>query len=228
MTAGADRKVVFALLAIATLCLVGLGGTVYRAKADQLKRMQRQLAEKEVSLSEIKRKVANQPQLEEKYRQLQSRLSVLEPSLPDSAYIPTFLRQIEGLATGTNNAIIMIRPKPAAPGRKGGAASPVINNETGEIVEQAEAPDAKGAPKAGEKQRAKLPYDYAPIELKVSGTYWTVIDFLSELQRFPKMIAVNDVGFSPEQSKAASQSSPRLLTTVNLTAVVTKGAKDGT
>ncbi|NIQ99911.1 MAG: hypothetical protein GTN78_06870, partial [Gemmatimonadales bacterium] len=47
-------------------------------------------------------------------------------------------------------------------------------------------------------QRYALPYDFRPIELKLEGTYWTMVAFLEQLRQFPKMIAVNDVSFSPK------------------------------
>ncbi len=72
-----------------------------------------------------------------------------------------------------------------------------------------------------------MPYDFVPIELRIQGTYWTVIDFLDELQRFPKMIAVNDISFSPNQGGIGSGRSPRLTASMELTAVVTKGGSDG-
>ena len=216
MSAGGDRKVVFALLGIALLCLIGLGGSLYHAKTSELSKLKVQLEAKESQFTEVRAKLNELPQYEAQYGKLQARLSVLEPSLPDSAYIPTFLRQIEGLATGTQNNILMIRPKPAI--QRAAAPTTTINDETGEIVKiEGEAAAPKPAP---------LPYDFVPIELRLEGTYWTAIDFLAELQKFPKMIAVNDVSFSPDLSKLGAGQSPRLTATMDLTAVVTKGGND--
>ena len=216
MTAGGDRKIVFALVGIAVLCLIGLGGSLYHAKAGELARLEEQLSAKESELAEVQEKLTELPALEAKYSALQDRLSVLEPALPDSAYIPTFLRQIEGLATGTKNDILMIRPKPPVQGSAGPAVT--INDETGAVIHGQPGADAAAAP--------AMPYDFIPIELRLEGTYWTVIDFLAELQRFPKMIAVNDVSFSPTQAGVAGRRSPRLTVTMGLTAVVTKGDSD--
>ena len=217
MTAGGDRKVVVALLGIAVLALIGLGGSLYHAKAAEMARLEEQLSEREQQLEEVQAKLTELPQLESRYGKLQARLSVLEPGLPDSAYIPTFLRQIEGLATGTHNHILMIRPKPAV--QRSGAPGVTINDETGEITK------AKGG--AGGPPPVVVPYDFVPIELRLEGTYWTVIDFLTRLQEFPKMIAVNDLGFNPKQGGASVERSPGLTATMELTAVVTKGGNDG-
>jgi len=171
MNIGGDRKVVFALLGIGMLCLIGLGGSLYHAKAAQLKELQQTLTQKDNELTEMKAKVQELPQLEERHQELRERLSVLEPALPDSAYIPTFLRQIETLATGTQNDILLIRPKPAI--KKSAADTVKINDETGEIVKKEGGP-AQPAPPS-------MPYDFVPIEIKLQGTYWTVISFLEEL-----------------------------------------------
>ncbi|MCJ7752270.1 MAG: type 4a pilus biogenesis protein PilO [Armatimonadetes bacterium] len=220
MSAGGDRKIVFALLGIGILCLIGLGASLYHGKATELKELQTALGAKETELEEMQTQVTQLPQLEEQYQDLRGRLSVLEPGLPDSAYIPTFLRQIESLASGTRNDILLIRPKPAI--KQSAADSAVsINNETGEIIKDAEKP-AGAAPAP-----PPMPYDFVPIELRVQGTYWTVIDFLAELQRFPKMIAVNDISFSPNQGGLDSGRSPNLTASMELTAVVTKGGSDG-
>lgn len=216
MSSGGDRKVVFALLGVAVLCLIGLGASLYHAKTSELSRLKKELEEKESRLVEVRGKLTDLPSLEAKYSNLQVRLSVLEPSLPDSAYIPTFLRQIEGLATGTDNAILMIRPKPVV--QRASVPTATINNETGKIVH--------GAPVAEAAQAPVFPYDFVPIELRLDGTYWTAIDFLSELQKFPKMIAVNDISFSPTQTAMTTSRSPRLTATMELTAVVTKGGDD--
>ena len=219
MSAGGDRKIIFALLGIGILCLIGLGASLYHGKATELKELEGALGQKEAELEQMKSKVTQLPQLEDQYQDLRGRLSVLEPGLPDSAYIPTFLHQIESLASGTRNDILLIRPKPAI--KRSAADSAVkINDETGAIIEDAGQPEEAAPP-------PPMPYDFVPIELRVQGTYWTVIDFLAELQRFPKMIAVNDISFSPNQGGLVSGRSPNLTASMELTAVVTKGGSDG-
>jgi len=221
MNSGPDRKVVYALLAVAALCLIGLGATLYRTKAHQLTTLEKDLAEKQDKLVELQEKLRNQPELEEEYARLQDRLSTLEPSLPDSAYIPTFLRQIEMLATNTGNEITTIRPKPLAVKPKGPGKE--IDDETGELIKGA----TKEVAKAGEPQKPKLPYDLVPIELKLKGTYDTALSFLAELQRFPKMIAVNDILFQPDNAAKKESRIPALAIQMDLTAVVTKGGTSG-
>ena len=86
---------------------------------------------------------------------------------------------------------------------------------------------AKEPTKAGEPQKPKLPYDLVPIELKLKGTYDTALSFLAELQRFPKMIAVNDIMFQPDNTAKKKLRTPALAIQMDLTAVVTKGGTSG-
>jgi Tfp pilus assembly protein PilO len=227
MNSPTDRKVVVALLAIFVVCLVGLGGSLYRTKAAELKSLRADLAKKTEERDKVKAQIARMPELETKYAQLQERLSILEPALPDSAYIPTFLRQIESLAVGTNNQIVAIRPRPEIKSGKGKSKGVQVNDETGDVVQGEEEPSAGGKEQA---QAPKLPYRFIPIEVKTEGTYWTAVDFLRELQRFPKMIAVNNVAFAPKLGGRESTTERRvLLTTMDMLAVVatTKGQTNG-
>ena len=226
MRTGPDRKVVFALLAIAALCVIGLGASLYRRKVAELSRLRTELVDKRTKLTNLHDKLAAQPKLEAKYDKLQARLSVLEPGLPDSAYMPTFLRQIEGLAVATRNRIILIRPKEAAEA-KGRAVA--INDETGEVVSGKDGGGDKKASSGSDADKPKLPYGRADIEVKIQGTYWTIIDFLNELQEFPKMIAVNDIAFTPERAGVGQSraSHADVTATMSLTAVITKGGQSG-
>jgi Tfp pilus assembly protein PilO len=231
MNSPTDRKVVVALLAIFVVCLVGLGGSLYRTKAAELKSLRAELAKKTEERDKVKAQIARMPELETKYAQLQERLSILEPALPDSAYIPTFLRQIENLAVGTNNQIVAIRPRPEIKPGTGKGKGVQVNDETGDVVQGGEEPSAAGAEGKEQAKAPKLPYRFIPIEVKTEGTYWTAVDFLRELQRFPKMIAVNNVAFTPKLGGRDSTTAERrvLLTTMDMLAVVatTKGQTDG-
>lgn len=226
MNSPTDRKVVVALLTIFVVCLVGLGGSLYRTKAAELKDLKAELGAKEAERDKVKAQISQMPELEARYAQLQERLSVLEPALPNSAYIPTFLRQIENLAIGTQNQIVAIRPRAEiVPGQKK-ASGVHINEQTGDVVQggEEEASAAKGA------AVPKLPYRFIPIEVKTEGTYWTAVDFLRELQRFPKMIAVNNVAFAPKMGRqAAAADRQMLVATMDMLAVVTttKGKTNG-
>ncbi len=220
-----DRRVVIAVFAVFGLFLIGAGVGIYRVEAGKLDKVQADLRTDQTRLEDVKAKIAQLPKLQQDFAQLQSRISFLEPSLPTAEYIPTFLWQIERLAISTNNQIVLIRPKKAQ--KTASTKSAVkINNETGEAIKEGEGGDDKA--KAAEK-KTELPYDFVPIEMKVEGNYWTTLEFLKQLQRFPKMIAVNTIGFTPKTgtTEAATSNSTTLTVSMDLMAVVMKGAKDG-
>ncbi len=228
MTSTSDRKVVFALLVVVAVCLIGMGATVYRKKGNNIASLQKKLSGERGRLADVREKINRIPELKGKYEKLQARIEFLEPSLPDAAYIPTFLKQIENLAAGTGNEILEIRPKAKQKTAKTASGAVKINSETGEVVKstgadkkEESAKDAKG------KEATELPYEFLPIELKMGGTYATAVEFLAALQRFPKMIAVNNLSFSPEASQENVYYSPRLTATVELLAVVAKKGDNG-
>jgi hypothetical protein len=220
MSARPNRYIVFGLLGVVGLCLIGLGVSVYRAKAMRLKDLRAKLSAKQTELNGLQERIQRQPLLEAEYASLQRRLSVLEPALPESEYIPTFLQQLQKLATDTNNDILMIRPmvKAAVP-----AAAPSPDEGEGAAASDGANP-APGRGKKAEKPPA-VPYDQAAIEVKLMGTYQTMVGFLEELRRFPKMIAVNEVAFSPQSGPQSPSRNPRLEGTFELTAVVTKDSR---
>jgi len=223
MTSASDRKVVFALLVVAAVCLIGLGATVYRKKGNEVASLQKRLSGERGRLANVREKIDRIPELKGKFERLQAQIEFLEPSLPDAAYIPTFLKQIENLATGTGNDILEIRPKAKQKTAKTTGGAVKINSETGEVVKSTETgkkeENAKGAK---DKEAPELPYEFLPIELKMGGTYATAVEFLAALQRFPKMIATNNLSFSPQASQENVYLSPRLTATVELLAVVAK------
>lgn len=228
MTSASDRKVVFALLIVVGICLIGLGVSLYRSKTNDLKTLQQKLSGEKARLADVKEKIHRIPELETKFAKLQSRLEFLEPSLPDAAYIPTFLKQIESLATGTGNEILMIRPKPKLKTAQTKSSGQVqINSETGEVVKPGE--EAAQGTAAGKKtaEAPKLPYEFLPIEVKMGATYSTAIDFLAALQQFPKMIAVNNLSFTPLPSQEFEYYSPRLNASLEMLAVVAKKGDKG-
>ena len=228
MTQTFDRRIVIGLFVAVTLGLACAAIGVYRSKENRLQSLHGQLAAEDARLADVKGKIGQMGQLEASYASLAERLGFLEKPLPDAAYIPTFLAQIERLAEDTSNGIAVIRPKEklkTAPTQ----ADTKINNETGEIVKNDAATPAKDDKKNGAAAaKPELPYDFVPIEMKVEGTYWTALQFLQQLERFPKMIAVDSVGFSPQTTLLAATSGDQPLTiSLDLTAVVMKGAKDG-
>jgi type IV pilus assembly protein PilO len=99
---------------------------------------------------------------------MSDQLKHLEAGLPDFAYVPTMLAELEQAGKANGIEVSGVRPTPP----------PAVN------------------PKAGEKQERK-PYDELIIEVKGHGRYPDVMKFVDALQKFPKIVAVRTLSLTP-------------------------------
>jgi Tfp pilus assembly protein PilO len=178
-----NTKPVVAVLCALTLVLMVVALSIYRSGAQRTSALKADLQAKKHELAGLRRRLATRPALERRYRLLRARLDKLETGLPTGAYVPTFLKQIESLAWNTGNQIAGVKP--------------VVNL-------------SQPQPQAQKKQVGSCPYERMPIEMQLQGRYWTMVSFLDHLDRFPKMIAVNDISFSPSGGQKKSAISSRL------------------
>lgn len=103
------------------------------------------------------------------------KLKHLEKSVPDFAYVPTLLTDLESAGKANGIEVIGVRPMD----------KPVLKREGGD-----DHPDRK-------------PYDELDIEVKGRGTYGDVMKFLAALQEFPKIVAARTVSLTPKASQTA-------------------------
>lgn len=110
-------------------------------------------------------------QLEAEYAQMQSQLRFLESDVPQPSYIPTWLKQAEGLAKQVNLQFNSAKPT---------------------FVPAPEPPK-------DEEQRKKFvpqPYDTYKVDMEIRGTYWNMARFLYRMTEFQKIIAVDTVSIT--------------------------------
>lgn len=110
-------------------------------------------------------------QLETEYSQMQGQLRFLESDIPQPSYIPTWLKQVEGLAKQVNLSFNSAKPT---------------------FVPAPEPPK-------DEEQRKKFvpqPYDTYKVDMEIRGTYWNMARFLYRLTEFQKIIAVDNVSIT--------------------------------
>ena len=215
-----DKRVIYALLGVVALCFLGIGFSLYRARLERLQALEGRLKKLRGEFAEMQAKIEQRPELEARYVALAERLSSLETGLPSYAYIPTFLRQLESLAGRTSNDVLRIQPKPMIWAGEGEAEE---DPELAAARRQSE-PETTESATGKEAKEENVPYNRLPIEVRLRGRYWTAISFLEELRHFPKMIAVNDLGFQPTEQNA-QQREPELAITLDLTAVIMEGGK---
>jgi Tfp pilus assembly protein PilO len=223
MTPKYNAKYFFPLVAAVAIALLVIGWLLYTSRTNRLHEISKDLTKQRAELSRIQEEIRKQDSIAREHSRLAQELSMLEPGVPPYAYIPTFLRQIEHVAVATHNTIRGIRPipqrkvtTPPAGGGEGGEGG-------GGGGEQAAASTPSGGNKAKAAEKPKLPYDSVGIEVKLQGTYWSVVNFLEQLRRFPKLIAVNDMDVRPVASSLQAYASPQLSVEMQMMAVVMKG-----
>jgi Tfp pilus assembly protein PilO len=139
-----------------------------------------------------------------------SELRFLESSVSDAAYVPTLLKQIENLAVSTRNEVKQIRPQVAA------APKPVKAEEDPESVAK------RGRNRDGQAKPAADPYNRLQVLITVSGKFGDVQRFVDSLTRFPKVIAVRNIGMRPRGGE--QDAIPTLDVDLQLTAFILKDA----
>jgi Tfp pilus assembly protein PilO len=122
------------------------------------------------------------------------KLNHLEAGVQSYAYVPTMLSELEklGKASGINVTGVRPMPKTAAPKKEG---------------------DAEG----GKPARRKA-YDELDIEVKGRGTYRSVLNFVQELSKFPKIVASRTIELAPRAEPG--KTTTELNVTINLRAYI--------
>lgn len=159
-----------------------------QAQVEKLKK--EQLDEKEVKV-----------QLEEAIAQLNAskvELSHLEEGVPEVAYVPTLLKELEKAGKDAGLEVTGIRPVPRA------AAAPV-------------------AAKSGEQSKRAKKKDYTELDIQVHGRgdYRAVMGFIKAMTMFPKILAARSVTVQPlsgNQEKFAASGGPKLDVTLDFRA----------
>lgn len=184
---GGPNPITFLILAGAALVLGG--GAIYYQST--------QLGESENNIASLKKKLRDEKQTalevttsDEKVADSQQRLDHLEAGVPELAYIPTLLTELE--KTGRQDGIIVLGVRPVQ--------KPADNKKDGKPKKQA--------------------YEELNIEVKGRGDYLAVSKFLASLRAFPKIVAVRTVTLAPKSAEKDSDrySSPMLDATVEIRA----------
>jgi Tfp pilus assembly protein PilO len=140
--------------------------------------------------SEAKDEASLRMQLEQDKVQLQetsAKLDHLEQGVPEMAYVPTMLKELEAVGKTNGLEILGVRPMP----------------------KQAVAPKDKDA------KPVRKAYTELDIEVRCRGSYRSVMNFVNALQTFPKIVAARTVSLSPKQD-FSSFGAPKLEVTVEL------------
>jgi Tfp pilus assembly protein PilO len=171
------------------------------------------LAQKEQEREEGKRLASKLAGSQTALQRDRQRLKYLETGVPRAAYVPTLLRQIERLATTTNNRVLSIRPELEKPQK-------VTKRQRHRDPEA----DEKAAKNPVVAEPVNVPYDRLRIQLNLDGTYASTQRFLQELTRFPKIMAVEAVSLRPRPHQD-DQTGSFLAADLRVVAFIWKGGQ---
>lgn len=190
-----NMRIVTAITIVA--CVAGVGACFYQysalneavARVDSLQKK----SKSEKTLKAQALRTATQ------LKQCSDRLAHLELSVPDFAYVPTLLQELENV--GRQNALEVLGVRPVA---------------------KADKKDGK------DKTSDKKPYQDLKIEVKGRGTYKAVSDFVKALKTFPKIVAVRTLTLTPKNEPNSKTASSKLDVTLELKTYVFPPADDTT
>jgi len=194
------KSSVVIIWALTGISLVGTGGLGFWQST--------KLAEVGTRVKELKLKIEEEGDVEKKLEEInikviesKAKLVHLEQGVPMRAYVPTMMTELEEI--GKKNGIEVTGVRPMAPKFP---------------------PPPAGKDKDGNPlPAASKPYDEQNIEVKGTGSYLSVLSFVSALERFPKIVQVTTVTMLPKNDPSNSLDkplggSPTLEVTVELKA----------
>lgn len=191
----AAKRLIPILLGAAGVVLLGGGGILVGLNS-KLTTLQTSAQQKDAEVSSSEQIAHRYQATLDNYNQTQAHIQYLESSVPDRAYVPTLLAQVQALAAQTHLSVAAIRPTTSAP------AAPPTPAPTSS--------DSGSVPSASVKKSAPPPYDTMDVAVDVAGSYADTSMFLYSLTRFPKIVSVDSVQMHPG---AAPKGGPALITT---------------
>lgn len=165
-----------------------------------------QMTEVQGEVSALKAEVKDEKEVQDeldkakaKLDECSSKLQHLEEGIPDFAYIPTLMTELEKTGKQFGIKVLGVRPivKQTAPIKKDDSSDSTL-------------PDKKA-------------YEELAIEVKGNGSYGSIMRWVNSLQQFPKIVAARSVQLSPKADPL--QKGTSLDMTVELRAYVFKQAQ---
>lgn len=166
MSKAPNPKLFMALTAVALAAGAGLVFMQYSAYSE----MTGKVANLRGQVKDAKEVESELAASETRLKETQEKLRHLEQSVPDFAYVPTLLAELE--ATGRDHGIEVTGVRP--------------------MIRPAAAPKADG----GKAERK--PYEELDIEVKGRGSYGDVMRFVAALQKFPKIVESRVMTLTPK------------------------------
>jgi hypothetical protein len=207
-------KGTIAILCAALGLVILLSGGIFWGQRGWLAEATDQLADKQSELQDGRAIAKRREEARSKLEADRSLIANLEPGVSSAAFVPTLLKQLEALATQTQNRVVGVRPQIVAQGPS--------------KIEQRRDPDAQAKGEANgsgdkkEKAPVEEPYTRLEIEVNLQGKFASAQRFVDQLMRFPKIVAVDQMSIHPKP--AGEKDEPGLLEIqLKVTAFIMKG-----
>jgi Tfp pilus assembly protein PilO len=176
-----------------------IGGFMVYSEFNSVSEMRDRVAKVQKEVDEAAGVRSKLTESETKLADMQRRLAHLEKGVPDYAYIPTLLKELEQFGNTNGIQVTGIRP----------------------VVQ-------KVAANPDEKEERK-PYDEITIEVKGRGNYGDSLKFLRALHQFPKVVATRTISLQPRPLPTDSPTaSPNLEIAIELKIFVFPQVKEPT
>lgn len=179
----------FKTVAVLALAVIAIGGGLLYWQSTNRSEAAARVAQLESELPDSDQVNADLVKSQQDLEAARIQLEHLERALPQEAYIPTLLKELEMLGTSKNVKVTGIRP----------------------ILQTTTDPNAKDDDG----------YQKLDIDITGQGTYRAMLEMISALKEFPKILAVSTIAMQPRQD-AKTTGSGELDTTIRLRAFVFK------
>lgn len=210
----ATSKGVIALLVIAILLLLAIAGGA-AAFWNQISVVTANMEAKKKQVEEAQKMASSLQESKLEYEDVKSQLQNLEQSISTEAYIPTLLKQVEGLCQSVDMKVLSVRP--------------IKMEETkskDDKSSNASAKDASGNDVKKDNTPSQPFYKEQKIDIEVGGFYLNSLDLIYKVTSFPKIIAVNSVQMTPTVSTTDVIGSPPLKIQMSVTAFILNESAD--
>jgi Tfp pilus assembly protein PilO len=198
------------------LLVLAIGGILWFLNG-QLSLRSDDLHKREAELNDGQKIAKRRERAQAELEQDRQQILFLESSVSDAVYVPTMLKQIEDLAKSTNNQVLAVRPQVIveAPTKLQQRRDPNAQDK------QAAAESNKDGDKKDEKKPE--PYTRLGIGLSVIGNYRSTEMFIEKLNRFPKIVSVDEIQLHPHRQDRKEQNpNAELEVELKLTAFIMK------
>ena len=165
---------------------------IYSPKQAEYQRLRVELEERRTQLERMEATARQLTRLREEYARLQAFIAEVEAKLPAEKEVPSLLVQLERLTRSLGVSLDSIRPSQVQSSQPVPPPGAAVPPPCAVPAPAGGAPPAPGA--------AAVPaYQRFPITLTVVGTYEQIVKLATELNAFPRMIAIRNLAFGPKK-----------------------------